>query len=72
MTQINVNAPVLPRGALAIHAVVSAVEALIAEFALWNARRNTARALSRLSDRQLQDIGLLGADLEEVAARLRR
>mgnify|MGYP000111916002 CR=1 FL=1 len=47
-------------------------ETLVAEIALWNARRNTARALARLSDRQLADIGLLGADLNEVAARLRR
>lgn len=72
MTQINVNAPALPRGALAIHSAISAIETLVAEIALWNARRNTARALARLSDRQLADIGLLGADLNEVAARLRR
>lgn len=72
MTQISLNTPSLPRGALAIHTVISAVETLVGEFAAWNARRRTARELSRLSDRQLQDIGLLGADLNDVAARLRR
>lgn len=36
----------------------------------WNDRRVTAAALRDLSPAQLRDIGLEGADLDEVARRL--
>ena len=35
--------------------------------AAWNDRRNTRNALSKLSDRELDDIGLCRGDIEAVA-----
>ncbi|QFS81605.1 hypothetical protein FIU97_01985 [Roseivivax sp. THAF40] len=37
----------------------------------WNDRRVTRRALSQLSDRELDDIGLIRADIER-ASRIKR
>ena len=72
MAQIYVNAPVAPRGAITIHRAISAVESLIADFDTWNARRRTARELARLSSRQLADIGLSEAGIDQAAAHPRR
>lgn len=38
-------------------------------FAAWNDVRATRNALSRLSDRELEDIGLCRGDIESVARR---
>jgi uncharacterized protein YjiS (DUF1127 family) len=40
--------------------------ALVARIASWNDARATRKALSRLSDRELDDIGLCRADIESV------
>jgi len=46
-----------------------AVETLFAEVAAWREARANRAALSRLSDRELSDIGLLRADLETMSRR---
>lgn len=43
---------------------------LVASFAAWNDARVTRNALSRLSDRELDDIGLSRGDIDSIAARL--
>jgi uncharacterized protein YjiS (DUF1127 family) len=43
--------------------------ALRAELALWREARQTRAALSRLSDRELADIGLNRADLDRLSDR---
>jgi uncharacterized protein YjiS (DUF1127 family) len=48
----------LRRGAVALH--------LLAGLRTWNARRTTRAALSRLSDRQLDDIGLVRGDIDDL------
>ncbi|MTH77650.1 DUF1127 domain-containing protein [Paracoccus aestuariivivens] len=40
---------------------------LLAAVAAWNDARVTKNALSRLSDRELDDIGLTRGDIERVA-----
>ncbi len=39
---------------------------LIASFSAWNDARITRKALSQLSDRELDDIGLCRGDIESV------
>ncbi|MEC9434002.1 MAG: DUF1127 domain-containing protein [Pseudomonadota bacterium] len=72
MANMTVNAPALPRGAVLIHSIVCAAEALVDAARVWNARRRTSMELSKLSRSQLADIGLEGVDLDDFAARLRR
>jgi uncharacterized protein YjiS (DUF1127 family) len=40
---------------------------LVAMIATWNDARVTRKALSKLSDRELDDIGLCRGDIEEIA-----
>lgn len=49
----------------ALGLVARLVEAVIS----WNDRRATRKALSQLSDRELDDIGLSRGDIERVARR---
>lgn len=42
---------------------------LVAAFSAWNDARVTRKALSRLSDRELEDIGLSRSDIDSIAAR---
>lgn len=42
---------------------------LFAAFSEWNDARMTRKALSRLSDRELDDIGLTRGDIARIAAR---
>lgn len=42
---------------------------LFAAIAAWNDARVTRNALSRLSDRELDDIGLCRGDIEAISAR---
>lgn len=43
---------------------------VFARLASWNDRRLTRNALSKLSDRELDDIGLCRSDIEGLAKRL--
>ncbi|MEZ5733240.1 MAG: DUF1127 domain-containing protein [Paracoccaceae bacterium] len=41
----------------------------VSTFAAWNDARATRKALSKLSDRELDDIGLCRGDIETIASR---
>ena len=43
---------------------------LVSTFGAWNDARVTRNALSRLSDRELDDIGLSRGDIDSIAGRL--
>jgi uncharacterized protein YjiS (DUF1127 family) len=45
------------------------VNSIVASIASWNDARVTRNALSKLSDRELDDIGLCRGDIEFIAAR---
>jgi len=49
--------------------IISAVYEFAAAVSAWNDARMTRNALSRLSARELEDIGLCRGDIEEIAAR---
>jgi len=66
MSQMQSNRPV-PLGAVSTLRVVSLFERAIDGFTAWRSSRATAHALSRLSDQQLADIGLIRGDIAEVA-----
>ncbi len=44
---------------------------LFAGIAAWNDRRVTRRELSKLSDRELEDIGLCRADIDTIVDQIR-
>ena len=48
--------------------IARVIAALVAAVAAWNDARLTRNALSRLSDRELDDIGLCRADIETLTA----
>ena len=43
------------------------VQKIIAQYAAWNDARITRNALARLSDRELEDIGLSRSDIDTIA-----
>ncbi len=45
------------------------VSSIVATVAAWNDARITRKALSKLSDRELDDIGLSRSDIDSIAAR---
>lgn len=45
------------------------VRSFIAAVATWNDARVTRNALSKLSDRELDDIGLCRGDIEDISVR---
>ncbi len=53
------------------HTSLSGIDRLMSRIAtsliVWNERRTTRNALSRLSDRELEDIGLTRGDIDAVA-----
>lgn len=51
--------------------VGSAVMALVDTLRAWNGARVTRNALSRLSDRELDDIGLTRGEIENLSKRTR-
>jgi uncharacterized protein YjiS (DUF1127 family) len=46
--------------------IAGAITALAAAVAAWNDARQTRDALARLSDRELEDIGLCRADIDDL------
>ena len=42
----------------------------VSSFAAWNDARTTRTALSKLSDRELDDIGLCRGDIDAIASRV--
>lgn len=51
--------------------VSSFLSTIVAEVAAWNDARVTRKALSKLTDRELDDIGLTRGDIEMIATRTR-
>lgn len=64
MTNTTVTTAPVPFGAVAVYNLVNKVEALRDAALSWNANRVTRKALVRLSDAQLNDIGLTFKDIK--------
>ncbi|MBD3765948.1 MAG: DUF1127 domain-containing protein [Rhodobacterales bacterium] len=59
-----------PFGAITVFRLVQGLGRLWAALAAWNEARVTRAALERLSDRELDDIGLCRADIEMLGRRI--
>ncbi|MCF8485827.1 MAG: DUF1127 domain-containing protein [Rhodobacteraceae bacterium] len=55
-----------PFGAISIFRAVQNISALLSTVANWNDARVTRKALSKLTDRELDDIGLCRGDIEMI------
>ena len=55
-----------PLGAITVFRMVQSVSTAAAGFQTWNAARITRKALSRLSNRELDDIGLCRGDIDLI------
>lgn len=55
-----------PFGAISVFRLVQSVSNGAASFQTWNAARITRKALSRLSNRELDDIGLCRGDIDLI------
>ena len=58
------TSPAAPMGATTIYRTVAFVSEGLLRLRKWNDRRVTRDALSKLSDRELNDIGLCRGDVE--------
>jgi uncharacterized protein YjiS (DUF1127 family) len=66
---ITHTTPELPMGAITVHRVVTAISGVAGRVRAWNDARRTVKALRALSPKQLDDIGLTPADIEDFASR---
>ncbi len=57
-----------PLGAITTYRFTSLLDRAITAATLWNDARMTRQALDRLTDRELDDIGLCRGDIEDIAA----
>lgn len=57
-----------PFGATATYQTIQYVSNVLASLKNWNDARVTRKALSSLSDRELDDIGLCRGDIEHIGA----
>lgn len=55
-----------PYGAITTYRAINALTNAARAFSAWNDARVTRKALSKLSDRELDDIGLCRGDLEFI------
>lgn len=58
--------PRAPFGAIATHRATSVFARFGAALAAWNDARATRNALAKLSDRELDDIGLSRGDIDRI------
>lgn len=65
MAAIQTTRPA-PFGAIATYRAVTSLSSLFAAVKGWNDVRMTRRALSKLSDRELDDIGLCRGDVDQI------
>ena len=63
MAAIETSRPA-PFGAITTYRAVNGFAGIFAAFKAWNDARVTRKALSKLSDRELDDIGLCRGDIE--------
>lgn len=63
MAAIETSRPA-PFGAITTYRAVNALTSIFAMLGAWNDARVTRKALSKLSDRELDDIGLCRGDIE--------
>jgi uncharacterized protein YjiS (DUF1127 family) len=63
----SVTTRTAPLGATTAFRLSAALDNMMAGFAAWNDARVTRNALHRLSDRELDDIGLSRGDIDAVA-----
>jgi len=61
-----------PLGSIAIFHLVAGVERLFAATAAWRNARITERELHKLSDQQLEDVGLFRGQISDIADELSR
>jgi len=61
--------PVAPFGAITVYRITSALTGMVNRVHAWNDTRRTVKALRGLTPRQLDDIGLTPADVEQVMTR---
>jgi len=61
-----------PSAVLSAGGISSKISALFGAVAAWNDARVTRASLTRLSARELEDIGLSFGDIEAVATRISR
>jgi uncharacterized protein YjiS (DUF1127 family) len=57
-----------PFGAITTYRFVQTLDRAVSLFSAWNDARVTRKALSKLSDRELDDIGLCRGDIETIGA----
>lgn len=69
MAAIDTSRPLV---GLSAGRLTSAIANVFASAAEWNDARVTRNSLSQLSARELEDIGLIPADIEKVARRITR
>lgn len=55
-----------PFGAITTYRAISGLTGVFAVLAAWNDARVTRKALNKLSDRELDDIGLCRGDIEFI------
>lgn len=55
-----------PYGAITTYRAINALSNAVAAFAAWNDARITRRSLGKLSDRELDDIGLCRGDIDLI------
>lgn len=58
-----------PFGAISTFHAVQSVSNLFAAVTAWNDARVTRNALAKLSDRELDDIGLCRGDIDDIGSR---
>ena len=62
----HVTSPAAPFGAISIFRSVQTVGGAFAAVSAWNDARITRSALAKLSNRELDDIGLCRGDIEMI------
>lgn len=55
-----------PFGAVTTHRIVSAFDNLRETLTAWSVKRETRKQLNKLSDRELNDIGLSRSDIDWI------
>ncbi|MDT8856866.1 DUF1127 domain-containing protein [Paracoccaceae bacterium Fryx2] len=57
-----------PFGAIATYHFIQSISNVFASIAAWNDARVTRNALGKLSDRELDDIGLCRGDIDQLGS----